>query len=986
MKKILSLILVAVLCIGVLTGCQVIDQVKDLIGLGNQPDVTVEAPTVDDALTVLHNIMKEKNTKPVKDYDLVAQVIAAKGDVKVTFAVEWTCDDETIVIRESTKKGFVTVDLPDENDAEFEYTLTGTVTDAEGNKASKSYTFTLPVVNNTGLTSEPEEGVAYKLFLYQVNAGMRYYALNTDEQNHKYIQTSTDPKAGAEFFVEKVDGGYKWYTLINNVKNYVYAQGINNDGKISKYIGFSTENSSVFTFDEKMGGVWTVTIDEKVYGVGTYGDYTTVSISDGSYYSTSSVGSSQFVLQFVTAEYANTLSPDEAPKEEPNNDPAADSTLTIEQALALGASKDHNKYTEGKYYVTGIINEVTNETYGNMTIKDEKGTILTIYGTFDSTGAKKYGEMETKPVAGDTITVYGIIGQYNGTAQMKNGWITAVNGEGNQGGNPDTPSGDLGIVTNPEVGTAYKFGLYHGNEKATVYFTGNNYTNNKGQTYAWYLEYSKNIADAVDVYLEAVDGGYRLYFMKNDVKTYIVTYQDSREGYEDVGTIKLDTNAPAEFYTFNTEYNTLVWTNAIDKVTYLGSSGTYTSISASKIDYITNATSYVAHLYAEGATGEEAPHTHEFVNGKCACGEVDPDYVAPDMPTDGVYTISQVLAAAEGTEVIVTGTVESFYYDWDDNYGNCSVYIVDEAGNKLLCFRLKTKVAVGDNITVTGTVAVYNGTNQLGAGCTATINGSDSGSDDPVDPNPPASGEMTIPEVLAAADGTDVVVNGIVIIAESWNTQFNNMSVTIRDADGNTLYVYRLATQVGLGDDITITGKVGSYNDAKQIAQGATAVINVVHGDNHTYENGKCTVCDTAEPVAGTKVVECDFSTLAAGTQYADESNTFGDVTVSTHNKGCHFNTQLRIYASDTNNGYAVVKASGVISSLVVNAGYKNSTLEVYGSTDGETWVLIQNVTTTTSYANHTVSIDPSLGYTYLKLDATGNQVRVASLSVTVAQ
>ena len=104
--------------------------------------------------------------------------------------------------------------------------------------------------------------------------------------------------------------------------------------------------------------------------------------------------------------------------------PAADSTLTVEQVLALGALHAHNTYTTGKYSVTGVITEVYNTTYGNMKIKDENGNILTIYGTYSADGKTRYDAMETKPVAGDTVTVYGIVGQYSGTAQVKNGWIT----------------------------------------------------------------------------------------------------------------------------------------------------------------------------------------------------------------------------------------------------------------------------------------------------------------------------------------------------------------------------------------------------------------------------------------------------------------------------------------------------------------------------------------------------------------------------------
>ncbi len=123
-------------------------------------------------------------------------------------------------------------------------------------------------------------------------------------------------------------------------------------------------------------------------------------------------------------------------------DPEADTALTIEEAIALGESKQSNIYTENKYYVTGTVTEIYNETYGNMYIADENGNTLTIYGTYSADGSIGYAEMETKPVAGDTVTVYGIIGQYNGTAQMKNGWITeivAAEEETFEGTDPEAP-------------------------------------------------------------------------------------------------------------------------------------------------------------------------------------------------------------------------------------------------------------------------------------------------------------------------------------------------------------------------------------------------------------------------------------------------------------------------------------------------------------------------------------------------------------------
>ena len=102
-------------------------------------------------------------------------------------------------------------------------------------------------------------------------------------------------------------------------------------------------------------------------------------------------------------------------------EPVPNSVLTIAQALELAASKEHDVYTIGKYYVTGVITNVYNTTYGNMYIQDEEGNELCIYGTYSADGKTRYDAMDVKPVAGDTITVYGIIGRYNDTLQMKYG-------------------------------------------------------------------------------------------------------------------------------------------------------------------------------------------------------------------------------------------------------------------------------------------------------------------------------------------------------------------------------------------------------------------------------------------------------------------------------------------------------------------------------------------------------------------------------------
>ena len=92
----------------------------------------------------------------------------------------------------------------------------------------------------------------------------------------------------------------------------------------------------------------------------------------------------------------------------------------IKDLLTLGAAQ--SSYTAEKYIAGGIITEVQQATYGNIVIKDENGDSILVYGTF--IGGKKYGEADKKPVVGDYVVVVGVVGQYKGTAQMKNADIT----------------------------------------------------------------------------------------------------------------------------------------------------------------------------------------------------------------------------------------------------------------------------------------------------------------------------------------------------------------------------------------------------------------------------------------------------------------------------------------------------------------------------------------------------------------------------------
>ena len=154
--------------------------------------------------------------------------------------------------------------------------------------------------------AEFKENTAYKLYVEQKTAGGTYYALATTQYGeNKFINTTTNAAEAVDFYVEIVDGGYKFYTMVGETKTYIYAKTEVKGDKISKFIGFSTTEGSVFTYDTNLGTFFTEISGAK-YGVGTYGTYTTISLSAESFFDATTVGTTQFVMKLVESDADDT--------------------------------------------------------------------------------------------------------------------------------------------------------------------------------------------------------------------------------------------------------------------------------------------------------------------------------------------------------------------------------------------------------------------------------------------------------------------------------------------------------------------------------------------------------------------------------------------------------------------------------------------------------------------------------------------------------
>ena len=85
---------------------------------------------------------------------------------------------------------------------------------------------------------------------------------------------------------------------------------------------------------------------------------------------------------------------------------------TIPELLQVGAALNPGATTDKAYYVKAKVQAVHNKTYGNLTLVDDQGNTLYVYGVYDKTGETRYDAMTTPPKAGDTVVLYGVIQNY----------------------------------------------------------------------------------------------------------------------------------------------------------------------------------------------------------------------------------------------------------------------------------------------------------------------------------------------------------------------------------------------------------------------------------------------------------------------------------------------------------------------------------------------------------------------------------------------
>ena len=204
---------------------------------------------------------------------------------------------------------------------------------------------------------------------------------------------------------------------------------------------------------------------------------------------------------------------------------------------------------------------------------------------------------------------------------------------------------------------------------------------------------------------------------------------------------------------------------------------------------------------------------------------------------DAAYSLEDGLAMQE--PCTMSGVIHKIDTAWSEDYQNITVSMtVNGVEDKpIMCYRLKGEgaadLAVGDYITVTGTIKNYKGTIEFDAGCTldnvvkaagsAEAPAEETTEEAPaVDPT-----NMTAAEILDAAYALEsgaafaapCTLTGVISeVNTEYSEQYGNITVTIV-VDGNAdkpIMCFRLVgdgiADLVVGDTITVTGTIKNYN------------------------------------------------------------------------------------------------------------------------------------------------------------------------------
>ena len=587
---------------------------------------------------------------------------------------------------------------------------------------------------------------------------------------------------------------------------------------------------------------------------------------------------------------------------------------------------------EGGYYVYFLNGEAKSYISATATTaEDGKVSYSLVYGEKSTVWTFDTEYFTLKANVEGTDVYFGCYNQYNTISVSKFSYVSTSFPSRFYVEIPLEPT----YVKEIEVGKAYKLGIEQSNLEKTIFATG--------ELSGKYGVTTEDYASGADVYFETAEGGYYVYFLNGEAKSYIsataTTAEDGKVSYS------LVYGEKSTVWTFDTEYFTLK-ANVEGTDVYFGCYNQYNTISVSKFSYVS--TSFPSRFYVLGAGEEETPEP-----------EPKPE------PTDKEATIAEVLEAAKDLEdkaklegkYVVTGTVTEITAEYSDQYKNVS-FIITDGTNTLEIYRTKgeeaANVAAGDTVVLVGEIQKYGEKIQLVSGEIKSRKAA--GSEDAAPTVKDILDAAATLESQAKLEGEYTVTGKVTSITAEYSEQYKNISFMLSDGTGEIL-CYRCkgddAAALAVGDTITLTGEIINYNGTIEFQY---AVISARVAGEGTGTEEKPEEKPEDKPAESNADAVLTFDSEANRTAFSEEEQVWSSngitVTNNVHestNPIADYKNPARFYANTS----LVIEYTSKISKIVITTtGGKNvdPAIVIEGATlvvDGEVATITLNTPAT---------------------------------------
>ena len=1034
MKKILSFILIAVLCLGIFTGCELINKIPGLDDVINKiPGFDNDKPDDGGNTNVEYNLPRAAeyiNTlykgNPNEDGLVITQsdftVVAQCRVAAVPYTVNWSVDNELVKltkIKDDKGNDVWNVDVTSDSEVAYDYKLTATIIAGDGTSTEVVFNFHV----NAYVLSSFEEYMAAKQDVVVTVEGV-VVAINAkslgNSRNHLFLAD------------QNVVGGYYIYQMESDpIKDGIkVGMTVSVTGPVSPYSGMQEIKGGVATIiDETIKDPFVpvditndfaagnslknyVGLPVTVKGVTIGGQDLETSSSQYLYFELNGVKS--YIRTYIT-DFPTGL---EIVVNEDTTVTSADKTA-IDEAHAAKFGWTANAtgilvlYNSAPYLIPMDTNcfeylEFVEKTDDEKITAELEGISIPEAITADTVlelplAGKNYTDVKFSWTVDNSAFVIGEDGKceikLSGNAVTLKFTLTATVGE-----TTETQEYTVQVAANFVMSETRPYVPYINQVKAgkVLYLDGG--------VSGRYLTTTTDSSKAVEVFAEKADGGYKFYILVDNAKMYINIYTNSDN--------KTSVNYAAtteSVFSYNPATNALCSVFNGDDV-YLGTYNTYETISVSFCSYINSENTGVEQFPFELlAVKPDGEYTGSLVQAKIENkvlyldGGVSGRYLTTTEDASKAITLyAEKVDGGFKFYILVDGAKQ--YVNLYNNAESKLSVNYDANGTSVFAYNALVNAWVTEFDGTEYYLGTYNTYNTISASKLSYITAENTGKEQfPLEYFPVVKAEcehvwvdatcteakkcsvcgatdgdpiahtinaethlctvcgaddptyywpMSITEAIASKDGKLVIVKGTVkTIDEVWSDKYNNITVTIEDEAGNTLYIYRLKTNVKVGDVVTITGKVGSYNGSKQIASGATAVIE------SSAEGGETDDGETEVPGVSENKYELTASAIST---CVDENGYSSDTVSVVATKGTHpssapiyhaTNDEIRVYGyndqdtgeNKTNTFTITIDSSKVIDKIVIAVSGSSRTGGDFVCNDGDTdWTKTVDGTTVT--------------------------------------